>query len=220
MDIFNAFKGIEGDIQRAVDGTMPRQAVVTRADGNTVWVRYAPVDPGTPEMQFPSTVAGLPAGATGWVYSLAGGKGLFVASDVMRPITKNSLASAGRNGISTAGDYTIPATPTTANSLILFTGLVPGRFYRLSWQCTYSAWISGTTNARWAVRIIHGGGTWWNGYNGFMTLLNQQFAYHWNHSAVVSADSAGEISICPAVRWDAGQINVTWETITATLSEE
>jgi len=82
MDMFNAFKGIQGDIADAVKASLPRHAVVTRAGATGVWVRFTPVDASVPEMWFPSTVAGLPAGTAGWVHPLAGGKGRFIADEV------------------------------------------------------------------------------------------------------------------------------------------
>lgn len=87
MEIFNAFKGIEDDIGEAVEATMPRQAIVTRADdAGGVWVRFTPVDASVPEMWFPSNVSGLPAGTAGWVHPLAGRKGRFIADNVAVPI--------------------------------------------------------------------------------------------------------------------------------------
>lgn len=220
MDVFNAFKGIEENIGQAIDATMPRQAIATRADSNGgVWVRFTPVDASVPEMWFPSTVADLPAGTAGWVHPLAGGKGRFIADAVFRPVTRNAVAPL-RNGIATAGNYTIPATPTTADSLIVFDGLVAGKTYRLAWSCTFSAWSSGTTNGRWAVRVVDNGGTRWIGYNGHVPIVVAQSAYQWNYSTTATASSSGEITICPAVQWNAGQINVSWATISATVSEE
>lgn len=86
MDVFNAFKGVADMIRDAVEGAMPRQAVVTRSEGTGVWVRYTPVDPNTAEMWFPSSIAGLPAGTSGWVHPLAGGKGRFIATGIAIPI--------------------------------------------------------------------------------------------------------------------------------------
>lgn len=177
MDTYNIVKGTQDDIAEAVESSMPRQAIVTRVDGFGVWVRFTPVDNGAPESWYPSTVAGLGPGSSGWVHPLAGGKGRFIADNVMRPVTRSAFASPGRNGVSTAGDFTIPASPTTANSLIMFTGLVPGKTYRLSWNCMYSAWISGTTNARWSVRIVHGGGTVWNGWLPQRSFLEAEIGY-------------------------------------------
>lgn len=78
MDAFNFVKGIEDDIATAIDETMPRQAVVTRSDRHTAWVQFSPVDSSKTEMQFPTTDAYLAPGTSGWVQSLAGGKGMFV----------------------------------------------------------------------------------------------------------------------------------------------
>lgn len=82
MMVRNAFKGISEMVQRAIDATMPRQAIVTRAEGKGVWVQFTPVNPDMPESYYPANIAGLPAGTAGWVHPLAGGKGRFIADAV------------------------------------------------------------------------------------------------------------------------------------------
>lgn len=82
MDTFNAFKGIEDDIQRAVQDALPRQAVVTRLENGGVWTRFSPVDASSPESWFPSVIANLDPGTVGWVFALRGGKGLFIPMGV------------------------------------------------------------------------------------------------------------------------------------------
>lgn len=78
---FQEFVDIAQIGQDVADQILPRQAIVTRAEGNGVWVRFAgPGQLTEPESWFVSTVAGLSAGSMGWVYMVHGGKGIFVAT--------------------------------------------------------------------------------------------------------------------------------------------
>lgn len=136
MDIFNAFKGIEDDIGKAVDATMPRQAVVVRPDETGVWVRFAPVDTTVPEMWFPSTISGLPAGTSGWVHPLAGGKGRFIADGVALPVSipfrANQTIGAAISTTSTSGDpvYAATATISLPRGLWTIDGIAHGTLWR------------------------------------------------------------------------------------------
>lgn len=109
MGIFDRYdKMIHGWVERAVEATMPRQAIVTRSEGSGVWVRFTPVNNAKPEMWYPSTVAGLPAGAQGWVHPLAGGKGRFIATAVplAMPITNTTGPSVVSTTSLTTFTYT------------------------------------------------------------------------------------------------------------------
>lgn len=110
-----ADKGIYGWIQKEVAKILPRQALVTRPDGKGVWVRYTPVDATARDMWFPSTVAGLTAGTTGWVIALGGGKGLFVATGIAAPVPFNALVAENRYSTSTIStfDTAVPVSPST-----------------------------------------------------------------------------------------------------------
>lgn len=99
MDVFNAFKGVADMVREAIEGVMPRQAVVTRSEGTGVWVRYTPVNTSVPEMWFPSSIAGLPAGTSGWVHPLAGGKGQFIPWGAgLMPVTRYWAAQDATTG--------------------------------------------------------------------------------------------------------------------------
>ena len=84
MDIFNGFKGIEEDIDRAVQDALPVQATVVRrsSNGKTAWVRFA----GEPSSSTPTQVPisqDCPVGTTVWVFRTGGGKGFAVAQGLL-----------------------------------------------------------------------------------------------------------------------------------------
>lgn len=210
----NIVKGMQDDIAEAIEMSMPRQAIVTRVDGPGVWVRFTPVDNTVPEMWFPSNVAGLAVGTAGWVHPLAGGKRRFIADDVMRPVTKSGMHTSQTNA-DTAGDYAI----TGGDALLTYSGLVPGKMYRIAWSCDFGVWRNTTTTSgRFGVRIV-GGETTWNRYPTIRDIPAGNTYLGQSYSLDVTASNSGTISICPGFAWGAGQIRVSWATITATLSE-
>ena len=77
MDIFNGFKGVEEDIDRAVQDALPVQATVVRrsSNGKTAWVRFA----GEPSSSTPTQVPisqDCPVGNDGVGFRTGGGKGV------------------------------------------------------------------------------------------------------------------------------------------------
>lgn len=147
MDVFNAFKGIEDDISEAVEGAMPRQAVVTRpGNPSGVWVRFAPVNSTAPEMWFPSTVCGVPAGTRGWVISLAGGKGLFVATNIAIPIPFSARGPAISNTTNISSLNWVPGESIT----------VPAGTYQVTAAATIPTRKSSSGGAIWAAIRIGG----------------------------------------------------------------
>ena len=75
-----------GRIESRIGDILPRQAVVVEESPNGgVLVRFATEDSSLTSTWFPSTVDDAPIGTTGWVFPLAGGKGLFVAINTPIP---------------------------------------------------------------------------------------------------------------------------------------
>lgn len=229
MDIFNAFKGIAGMTKAAIDDTMPRQAVVTRVDGPGVWVRFTPVDSSTPEMWFPSTVAGLSVGAAGWVHPLAGGKGRFIADDVplvsphnhderyyteaevnalidaYRPRTARGVNAPGVT-ISTAGDYLY------SGSAVTFTGLVPNTNYTVRADVGIRTFSTGTL----FLIASTGAAIMESLYQG----VSEDNAFRYDSLLHTSTGSGagGSITVTPGIRWNGGSIILTQITLTATIT--
>lgn len=217
MALFDNFdKMIHDWIDRAIESTMPRQAVVVRSDATGVWVKFTSDKPSVPPSKFPSTVAGLPAGTSGWVHPLAGGKHRFIADNVRVPSApKRGMWIAGQT-ISTAGDYAF-----TANTgLITFSGLIPGRTYELSWDVCMFWWGSAPATGSIGVRVVDNAGTSFqlamsrHMHNGVAVYEGQR---SWAFSMTITAPPSGEITICPAFRWASGTTNFQQATITARL---
>ena len=128
----------------------PRQAYVTRVEGKTVWARFAGEASTAPASRFPTTVAGVAAGTTGWVVTLGGGKGLFVATGIAAPKTADG-GGYDPKVMSTSGAATVGSAATV-------TGLVPYSVVKVSvWS---NLRYSGSAGAEGHVgmRITHNGG--------------------------------------------------------------
>ena len=81
-ELSRSSKGLWQRIVAYVQSTLPRQARVTRTEGRGVWVKFLGDTSDDPESKFVSTVAGVPIATMGWVFSLGGKKGLFVATGI------------------------------------------------------------------------------------------------------------------------------------------
>lgn len=211
MDVFNAFKGIEDDIAEAIEGTMPRQATVVRpGDNGGVWVRFTPVDTSTPEMWFPSTVAGLPAGTSGWVHPLAGGKGRFIADNVALPVPiapKSSESGPLSISVSTV------TTAIITQAMVLFTGLDPNQTYTVKGDSDLRAGNAGRLwlafEARGETNVEAGGRPG--------TLSGAETAMSMSATVSVRPDESGEIRVYPVYIWASGSFTITRAAITATI---
>lgn len=107
-------KGLWQRVEALWRSMLPRQATVTRTSGGAVWVRFIGEGLDSPESKFPSTVAGVPVATMGWVLTLGGKKGLFVATGIVRGITHSTVAqsspSAGTTSSTNAGSSYSSAT--------------------------------------------------------------------------------------------------------------
>lgn len=193
----------------------PRQAFVTRTEGNGVWVRFGTEDATAPESWFVSTVVGVPPGTMGWVYPLAGGKGLFVVAGMIYPIRQRSsgLGIPGGNTVSTSGDYPFP------NATITFTDLDPGRTYWLDWTIDWLA-VSSTNNGqgRLCAEVEHAGGTTIMQPNTYNDFINERLWQTRGDAGSFMPTSSGEIIVSPLFTWAVGTTQFLNSYIRATLS--
>ncbi|MCV0404554.1 MAG: hypothetical protein K5924_12740 [Chloroflexi bacterium] len=208
MSAFDRFdKMVHGWIERAVEATMPRQAVVSRAGDNGVWVRFAPVDPTVPEMWYPSTVAGLPAGTSGWVFVLGGGKGLFVATSPPRTIAAPPVVETGSITVNGAGTAILAQTT--------LTGLVPGVKYTVIISGS-SRFLPQTLPANFSPRAIVDGINQANQYVSRPTgspIDTSIVSTNWG--GVVTAPASGSLPVGWGVTWNAGSSSFTGRFLTA-----
>lgn len=189
----------------------PRQAFVTRTEGNGVWVRFGTEDVTAPESWFTSTVVGVPVGTMGWVYPLAGGKGLFVVTNVFVPQTKYGLSSLSVVG-STAGTY-VQDSP---NSILEFTGLNPNRQYQIT--ATVAILTTGSTVRSFRCTFEAVGAT------TVVPIPGSQNASYHNQKvsdlamASLFPNADGVIVVRPAFTWVTGTVTANNFTILATIS--
>ena len=189
----------------------PRQAFVTRTEGNGVWVRFGTEDAAAPESWFVSTVVGMPPGTMGWVYPLAGGKGLFVVTNIFVPQTLYALSQLQVVG-STAGTY-VQDSP---NSTLVFSGLNPSRRYQVS--ATVGILTAGSTTRAFRCTFQATGAT-----TVTPTPGSQNASYHNQKvsdmaAATLYPDANGEIVVKPAFTWVSGTVTASHMSITATIS--
>lgn len=219
MDVFNAFKGIEDDIAEAVEGVMPRQAVVTRrGEPSGVWVRFTPVDANAPEAWFPSTVAGLPVGTSGWVHPLAGGKGRFIADNVplYTQAQVDALIAAYQPSVHVLANPTAPfATATTAGTYLAttaaqaVTGLNPGREYTVSG--TVEIHTGFETTLRVFMPMLRAAGLTTVDALGMNSLADRsQDVVMSGVFARVRPSAAGTITLTPGFSWTSGTVTGRW----------
>ncbi len=214
MDLFNAFRGLEEDIDEAAKSQLPRQAIVVRAERGGVWARYTPADTSVPPMWFPSVLADLLPGTTGWVQTLAGGKGLFVPSAIqMFPfqVSGQGLGAAGGDTINSAGTFTFDDAKCTA------TGLVPGSGYTLDWTITFvHTAATSTPRGRWGAWLDQHSGTGFSGHSSYneVPATRNIITIHWWSGATAKSD--GTISVTPAFIWANGSL--TFNAIRMTVN--
>lgn len=143
----------------------PRQATVIRSRGKSVYVRFHGEDPTNPEMKFPTLIAGVAPGTTGWMFWLPGGKGIFVPWGVMLPIPF-AFGVDGLNLYTTTSVGT-PEWPTGLATTIT----VPPGIYRATGIATMPMKRSVATGRAFAYVEIGG-----------------QQAYNWSGTATTGAD--------------------------------
>ncbi len=73
-------QGLTSRIKKKLDDLQPRQFIVSRSAGASVWGYFTPVDTTGPEIMYPSLFKNVPADTSGWIFSLRGSNGLFVPS--------------------------------------------------------------------------------------------------------------------------------------------
>ena len=209
---------------------LPRQAYVVRTEGSTVWVRFAGEAATAPASQFPTTVSGLGANTTGWVYPVGGGKGLFVATggvytqaqvDALIAANKPRVKRSWTGGVNptTAGDYAV----TSGAGPITFTGLTASASYELQWSVSFPMFAFAAARMYPGVRVTDNGGSSFHFFTGGAPDLNPATAggetiVSWDYSATVTASGIGEVAICPAVRWVSGSPYAGVTTFAATIS--
>lgn len=189
--------------------SLPRQAIVTRPDGNGVWCRTTPVASGDEPSWYPSTVAGVPAGTSGWVITIGGGKGLFVATNIFQPVTKWIRGSGTTSG-NTAGTYP------HATAALTFSGLNPARSYHVS--AAVGIQSTGTTirGLRPVFQAI-GATTVNSDAMAQAAELNNQVLFD-TSEADLYPTAGGVITVRPAFTWTSGTISANAMSITATIS--
>lgn len=212
-------------VKGAIDATLPRQAVVDRSGNGGVWIRFAPVDATQPPVWFPSTIADLPPGWSGWVQPLPGGKGLFVASGMPRPYSQaetNALLAAARpimisNGAFSSASFTTNAVHDITAASTDITGLPVGATYKVKVFVTVVA--SGATGTgRFGARVVGGG---INGHAvpmgyGIPITTKREHSAEWTFERTVGGD--GKITVVPVCERSAGTINIEAAYVTVTLS--
>lgn len=196
-------------VEALVRSTLPRQARVTRTEGSTVWVRFVDEGSDAPDTKFPSTVSGVPVATMGWVFTLGGKKGLFVATGIPSPV---SMATGVVQTVtaSTSGTYEI-----TTGRLVVG-GLVPGKTRDVSVVVTQQA--QGGGSGRFGYRITSNGETSTYRTQALDTLANTRLPYTFGYSSRETVGDDGEISVVPTITWSSGTVNINAAFITATVS--
>lgn len=214
MDNFD--KMIHGWIERAIDATMPRQAIVTRSDVTGVWVRFTPVDATVPEMWFPGSGHRLPAGTSGWVHPLAGGKGRFIADGLMYPIVDSASAGVTLT-VSTAGSDMPVGTTNVGANVVTVSGLDPNRWYRVKVEADIRAIAASAASASFGATIEHSGGFQFS-LDYSQAVTNSVHFYGSTYSWRLKPKADGTFVIRPAVKWASGSISITAGYVTATIT--
>lgn len=204
--IENASKGMWQRINEMLAAWVPRQAVVTRSESGGVWVRFAPVDPTSPESWFPSTLANVLAGTSGWVFTLGGKKGLFVATGVRGAVPISNSANQTVTA-TTTGDYPV------TNAALTFSGLVPGTVVTVKAEVTFR--VNATTgSASFGFQATSNGATaLYSGGSIPATAGYTTFVY----SAPRTIGADGIVSVVPALRWSSGTVTIAGAYITASV---
>lgn len=195
-------KSIARRIADVMAGWVPRKATVARPEQNGVWVRFDTEKAAAPESWFVSTVSGVTSGTTGWVITLGGGKGLFVATGIPKP-DANSGGAGTQPAISTSGDYPITAAAATIS------GLAPGKVRKVVGTVTFRA--SGTSGQASMGMHMVGAATTFLG-PGTVVISSAaaglaQYTFTYSDTRTVAPD--GTLSVVPCVRWAAGTVNVS-----------
>lgn len=207
----NVFKSMGKRLMQRVDAglaaMLPRQAIVTRPDGVGVWARFVGESAGSPESRFPSTVAGAPAGTVGWVFTLGGKKGLFIATAPPKTVAAPPIVETGSVVVNSAG------TTTLAESTLR--GLVPGVQYTVI--ITGSSRFSPTTlPAQFSPRAIVGGVAQYNQYVSRPTGWPAETSIvSLNWGGVFTAPPNGELTVGWGVTWNAGSTSFVARFLTA-----
>lgn len=196
-------------VEALVRSTLPRQARVTRTEGSTVWVRFVDEGSDAPDTKFPSTVAGVPPGTMGWVITLGGRKGLFVATGIPKANT-NATGVVQTVIASTSGTYEV------MTAVLTFSGLTPGTRRDVTVSVTQQA--QGGGSGRFGYRVTTSNGSSLYRTQAVDTLASTRLPYTFGYSSSEVVGSNGEISIVPTVTWTSGTVNVNAAFITATVS--
>lgn len=201
-DLSRSSKGLWQHVEAYMRSMLPRQARVTRAEGNSVWVKFLGDEASAPESKFVSTVAGVPAATMGWVFTLGGKKGLFIATGMQRRIPKRGegVGIPGGNTVSTAGTYPLNS------SLVTWTGLNPNRTYWAEWTVTINAsGVGANPRGYFGVRASHAGGDSVyevaEYHSQAPASANSRRIFSYTDARELQPSSEGVISIVPTFRW-------------------
>lgn len=198
MDLFNAFRGLEEDIDEAAKSQLPRQAIVVRAERGGVWARYTPADTSVPPMWFPSVIANVAVGSTGWVTPLAGGKGLFLPSAAPQfPIIRS--AGAWPSAITVASGQT-----QTIGDPAVISGLNPNQTYRVTVFGQVRGTCTTAAAGKFASTLTYRDGTLFLLNAGTDMEIGASRFYESSLSGEWYPTSAGEFIAYPAAAHEAG----------------
>lgn len=213
IELARSSKGLIQRVEGMLRATLPRQARVTAVEGNSVWVRFLGEEATDPEAKFVSTVAGVPVATMGWVITLGGKKGLFIATGVrsLKPLEDNDLQTA-----TISSSQTFVMTPT-----VTFDGLTPNKAYTADITVGLVLWTTATSGLNRytpAARVITASGPEdILGPSGLDAAQSVRRPYLFRMVASVTATEDGTLTFSPAVRWASGTITTRWGQIAVTL---
>ena len=211
MDLFNGFKGIEEDIDRAVRDALPVQATVVKRspNGKTAWVRFSGEPSSSTPTQLPIS-QDCPVGTTVWVFRTGGGKGFAVTQGAMQPITRSAGAWPAQVTINSAQTYEFDAPATV-------TGLDPATQYRVTFHGRVR--VNASSAARAAVGLVFQDSSGSSFYidASFDLIIGGQRFYDSEYSVVAYPKADGSFVVKPAVKWESGSFAVSPGYVTMTV---
>lgn len=211
MDLFNGFKGIEEDIDRAVQEALPDQAIVVKrsSNGKTAWVRFTGEHASSTPTQVPIS-QDCPVGTTVWVFRTGGGKGFAVTQGAMQPITRSAGAWPAQVTINSAQTYEFDAPATV-------TGLDPDKQYHVTFHGRVRVSVSSAARASVGVMFQHSEGSNFYIDASFDLIIGGQRFYDSVYSVVAYPKSDGSFVAKPAVKWESGSFAVSPGYVTMTV---